>query len=152
MQSNQSRALRHATALGALCALLASGGALAADTGASASAQARYLKERAVCLEGRSNQDRATCLKEAGAALAEARRGRLDDGGAAYARNARSRCEALPPADRQDCLARMDGQGTTRGSTAAGGIYRELVTVTRETPARSTEQPAVQPPATPTKP
>jgi len=72
MQSNQSRALRHATALGALCALLASGGALAADTGASASAQARYLKERAVCLEGRSNQDRATCLKEAGAALAEA--------------------------------------------------------------------------------
>ena len=35
-------------------------------------AQSRYQSERAVCLHGLSNQDKATCLKEAGAALAEA--------------------------------------------------------------------------------
>ena len=40
-------------------------------------ANARYQAERAVCQSGQSNQDRATCLKEAGAALHEAKMGRL---------------------------------------------------------------------------
>jgi hypothetical protein len=34
----------------------------------------------------------------------------------------------LPTADREDCIARMTGQGTTTGSAATGGVYRELVT------------------------
>lgn len=75
-----------------------------------------------------AGQDVATCAKEAGAAKAEARRGLLNNGDADYARNARARCDALPASDRQDCRARIDGQGTTRGSVKEGGIYRELIT------------------------
>lgn len=118
-----------------LGAAIGSTSALAAGkTGATGTtdAAARYEQERAVCTSGQSNQDRATCLREAGAAFAEAKRGGLDDGGAAaYERNARERCNKLAEADRAACMARMQGQGTASGSVAAGGIYRELVT--RET-------------------
>jgi len=103
-------------------------GADAAPALAADNARALYDQERAVCLSGRSNQDRATCLKEAGAALAEARKRGPADDPAQLARNARLRCDALGTQDRPDCLARMDGQGTTRGSVLDGGIYRELVT------------------------
>ena len=102
--------------------------ALAADNTASADAQARYQQERAACLSGQSNQDRATCLREAGAALADARRGGLGDSSPQYVSNASQRCARLPDEERRACEARMQGQGTTSGSAAAGGIYRELVT------------------------
>jgi len=114
---------------------LALGGAHAANAAKAAPAsdtsdiQARYLKERAVCMNGMSNQDRATCLKEAGAARDEARHGRLNDGDAKYRRNARERCDALTGDEAADCRARMRGAGTTSGSVEAGGIFRETVTV-----------------------
>jgi len=116
----------------------------AAASGAadSSAAQARYAQDVALCKSGASQQDRATCLREAGAALAEARRGGLGDGSAPYATNQVKRCDPLPGDQRQDCIARMQGQGTASGSVAGGGIYRELVT--RET------GPA--PVATPTEP
>ena len=124
--------IRHSRAAWALLVLgvaLGSTSALAADKAAGAAAQARYQQERAVCISGQSNQDRATCLQEAGAAFAQARREGLDDGQAAlYQQNALQRCDGLPGDDRQACEARMQGQGTTSGSVAAGGIYRELVT------------------------
>lgn len=117
-----------------LLALLAAGiaaPAFGADKSASAEARARYLRERAVCTSGQSQQDRATCLQEAGAALAEARRGGLDVGNPDTLRaNQLKRCETLPTSDRQDCVARMQGSGTSSGSAATGGIYRELVTRT----------------------
>ncbi len=97
-----------------------------AEAGASADARARYQQERAVCLSGQSSQDRATCLREAAAALAEAKRGALGAGAAPLARNARQRCEPLPADDRRACEARMQGQGSTSGSVDGGGIYREL--------------------------
>jgi hypothetical protein len=81
-----------------------------------------------VCTSGQSNQDRATCLREAGAAFAEAKRDGLADGSTPYVRNALQRCERLPDEDRRACVSRMQGQGTTSGSVAGGGIYRELVT------------------------
>jgi len=130
-----------------VAALGACATSLAADRGASADAQARYLQERAVCLNGQSNQDRATCLHEAGAALAQARHEGLDDGSAPYARNARQRCERLPADDRKACLARMQGQGTTSGSAASGGIYRELVT--REIGSPGATAPNADPQAAP---
>jgi len=105
--------------------------ALAAGNASSADAMKRHKGERAVCMKGQSNQDQATCLREAGAALASAKQGRWADDPAQYEVNARRRCQALPTDDRTACLARMDGQGTRSGSVAAGGIYRELVT--RET-------------------
>jgi len=116
-----------ALAIGAATALAATS-ALAADAGRRSDAEVRYQEERAACNSGQSHQDQATCLREAGAALQEARRGRLDDGQAAYQQNALVRCSALPPEERSACQARMQGQGTTRGSVAEGGIYRELVT------------------------
>jgi hypothetical protein len=103
--------------------------ALGAQKSAADEARARYEAERAACTSGRSNQDRATCLREAGAAYAEARRGLLNnETPEATMTNRLKRCEALPEADRQDCMARMQGQGTTTGSPATGGVYRELVT------------------------
>ena len=105
--------------------------------------QLRYQQERARCLAGSSNQDRATCLKEAGAARDEARKGQLNDGDAKYRSNATDRCKVLTGDEARDCLARMKGKGgsatsgttnttnTTSGSAQSGGILRE--TVTRET-------------------
>lgn len=116
---------------------------------ASAADTARYQRERAVCMSGQSNQDRATCLREAGAAFAKARHEGWSDGPAPYARNARQRCEGLPHDDRNDCLARMQGQGTTSGAAASGGIYRELVT--REVVSPSTAVPLSLPPGEPAK-
>ena len=119
--------------------LIAAGALLIATVAAAAGgslsdAQARYQKDRAACMSGESRQDRAACLREAGAALQEAKRGHLDDGDARqYEQNSVMRCNAQPPEDREDCLRRMRGEGITRGSVEEGGVYRELV---RPVPAR----------------
>lgn len=107
---------------------LSAGTAIAA-TPAPADAQARFEHERARCLSGTSGQAQSTCLKEAGAALAEARRGQLNDGGAHYRRNALERCKALSGDEMRDCIARAKGQSTSvSGSVKGGGILRETVT------------------------
>jgi hypothetical protein len=103
---------------------------------AESTAAALYRQERAVCLSDRSNQDRATCLREADAAHAEARRGGLEADSAPFAENARRRCDPLPDGQRQACQARMEGQGSISGSAATGGILRELSTPQTEPPAR----------------
>jgi hypothetical protein len=128
-----------AAALFALCA----NGVFAATPGPAADIQARYEQERAKCLDGTSNQERATCLKEAGAARDAAKRGLLSGGDEKYRRNAKARCDALSGDEARDCLARMNGQGKTSGSAQAGGIYRELTT-REEKPA---EPPASAAPA-----
>ena len=111
----------------AIGALLVSCTALAAG-GNQPDAQARYQQDRAACLSGQSNQDRATCLKEAGAALREAKRGGLSEGQGAYEQNRLLRCEQVAAGDRDDCLRRMRGEGSVSGSVEGGGIYRELRT------------------------
>jgi hypothetical protein len=85
----------------------------------------------AVCNSGQSNQDLATCRREAVSALVEARKGSLNDAPGEYQLNALQRCSVHKEAeDRLACEARMSGQGTTEGSAAAGGMLRESVTVT----------------------
>ena len=129
---------------GSLCAISAvlsvcAAAATAVAETPSADVQLRYQQERARCLDGSSNQDRATCLKEAGAARDEARKGHLNDGDAKYRSNARDRCNALSGDEARDCLTRIRGKSssnnnttsTTSGSAQSGGILRE--TVTRET-------------------
>lgn len=119
----------HSLALAA-CAvgvLLAAGWAAAAGD-SPAQAQERYRQDRAACASGESYQDRATCLREAGAALQEARRKSGGDSQGAYEQNRLQRCERLPAADREDCLRRMRGEGSVSGSVESGGIYRELRT------------------------
>ncbi len=98
-------------------------------TKGSSEAQQRYQQERAHCLSGQSNQDRATCLREAAAARQEARRNRLDTGSSASLEaNATARCQAQPAADRAACVARVTGAGSTQGSVEAGGLIRQAVT------------------------
>jgi len=131
-----------AWALGASCAC-----ALAATEATPQSAAMRYQQERAVCMSGQSHQDRATCLSEAGAAFAEAKRGRLDDGNTQFELNALKRCDALPEGDRPACVARMQGQGSTSGSVAGGGILREIVTTEPAPPAAATSGATAPAPA-----
>lgn len=128
IQATLSRPARVLLILGAgLCALPA----LAVSKAELSAAQERFRSEVAVCTSGQSNQDRPTCLREAGAALAEARRGNLGVENADWRANQLKRCEPLPDEERLACIARMYGAGTSSGTAATGGIYRELVT--RET-------------------
>lgn len=94
-----------------------------------AAARERYLQERAACLSGQSHQPRDVCLREAGAAYDEARRGLLShEDPASLAANALARCAARP-ADQKDMCERMArGEGTVTGSVEGGGFVREIVT------------------------
>lgn len=110
----------------------------AADA-APAAAKSTYLKERADCEAGRTAEDRATCLKEAGAAEQERKRNQLDNNGSAR-QNAIERCNLVAPKDKADCLARIEGPSkpnqvtTTSGSVAGGGMIRETTTTTTGQP------------------
>ena len=106
--------------------------AYAADA-AAAAAKSSYSKERADCEAGRTAEDRATCLREAGAAQDERKRNQLDNAGSAR-QNAIERCNLVAPKDKADCLARIEGPSkpnqatTTSGSVAGGGLIRETTT------------------------
>jgi hypothetical protein len=108
----------------------------AATTGSAAmTPQAIYQKDRANCDAGRTAEDHATCLKEAGAAFEERKRHQLDNQGTPLA-NATDRCNVLPNKDKADCLARIVGPlnshqtVTTSGSVAGGGVVKETTTTT----------------------
>ncbi len=120
-----------------VAATLLSLSAFAADD--AAAAKPTYSKERADCDAGRTAEDRATCLKEAGAAAAERKRNGLDDAASAR-QNAIDRCNLVAPKDKADCLARIEGPSqanqrtTTSGSVAGGGVLRETTTTTTGQP------------------
>lgn len=116
----------------AALAILTAGTTVLAAT-AMSEAQARFQQERSACLSGESHQDRKTCLKEAGAAYAQARRGDLGNGtGIDYQANAVARCSAQPsPADRDACVMRMQGRGKVEGSIHGGGLIREIETIVK---------------------
>ena len=110
--------------------LLFSAASPAANADDLVDAQARYRQDMAACNDGKSNQDVATCRLEARNALAEAKRGRLNDASSAqYQQNALRRCEVHQGDDRSACEARMRGEGRSEGSVESGGILREIVTV-----------------------
>jgi len=111
-----------------LLSSLAAGLAQADMNGGRASPAARYEVERAACLRGQSAQHVDTCLREAGAALAQARRGAQQADSAQLEVNRLQRCQPLPDPQRRDCIARMQGEGKVTGSVSEGGILRELVT------------------------
>jgi long-subunit fatty acid transport protein len=126
-----------------LAAALVLAGAAQAQT-AERSAQAAYQQERAACMQGNTtNADRATCLREAAAAYAEARRGRLSNGvsDAQKRENALLRCQQQPASERADCERMARGEGKVSGSVAEGAVVKELVTRTVE-PAAAGSAPA----------
>ncbi|GAA4015247.1 hypothetical protein [Actimicrobium antarcticum] len=112
------------------------GAAHAADTVAATNVEARYQRERAVCLSGKSNQSQAICLQEAGAARDDARRHQLGDGKVSYEQNAMVRCNALNADDKRDCESRIRGEGALSGSVRDGGLIRETTTIVPADPAK----------------
>lgn len=128
-------------------ALLAISG-MAATTISSAATPRRgessstYQQELAVC--GHNQQDRAACIREAGAARQAAAQGNLTSA-PDYRANALARCGLQQPGDRADCEARvLGGSGNTsaamEGSVMGGGVIRESVTTTVR-PARPMPRP-----------
>ncbi len=112
-----------------LAATLACAPGLAMAKPAAPSAQALYQRDMARCNTQRPAEERSDCFSEASTANQARLPQVADPDPGRYERNALKRCEVLKGPDRQDCVARMRGAGTTRGSVAEGGIYRELVTL-----------------------
>jgi hypothetical protein len=92
-------------------------------------ASGNYRQEVQACLSGKTQEDQATCLREARNAQADKKRGVLDNAGANFQANAVARCEVLAGEDKAACQARMMGYGSTTGSVAGGGVLREVETV-----------------------
>jgi len=96
---------------------------------ATAFAQQNYQQERARCMDGTSGQEQRACLREAGAAVVESKRGGLTDS-PDYQQNAMARCAAHTNAEeRSYCERRMRGEGSVSGSVKGGGVMRELTVV-----------------------
>ena len=90
-------------------------------------ARANYEQQRAKCISGQTNEDRATCLREAGAALEEAKRGNLNNQGN-YRANSKDRCDVFTGDERLACIARSGSKGVVSGTPERGGVLRESVT------------------------
>lgn len=111
-----------------LLAVLAGSSALAAGKADPLDPRVRHQRESTACGAIRDLDMRANCLSEASTRYAVTKPTPTEEQPDVLMRNALKRCEPLPPTLRSDCLARMQGQGSTSGSVAGGGIYRELVT------------------------
>jgi len=145
--NQQTLFARPSQALLILVAALGCTGALAAGKSAAPSGKAQYQRDIAFCSSGKYVGERADCLSEASTRFAATQPVAPDDDPGRYSRNALKRCEALREPDRQDCVLRMQGQGTTSGSVAGGGIYRELVTREIGPPALAAPEVAPAAPA-----
>lgn len=121
-------------AIAAMLALILAQAALGAQPAARADLDASkvYAEERARC-QGGAVEDKAACIREAGAALQEAKAGKLADANTSFESNKVARCGYLKGDDKEYCVRRMNGEGTTSGSVEGGGLLREL-TVTVPAP------------------
>jgi len=124
---NTSRSIRHMALIAATLVGLAD--AQAAQPNALAQAQARYRQDIALCNSGQSYQDPATCRREAGSALAQAKRGDLSHPTGTYSKNALQRCAVHKGDDRAACEARILGQGDITQESQAGGLLLKSTTV-----------------------
>jgi hypothetical protein len=110
-------------AVGAAAAQVATPGAAGIDN------TGNYQHEVQSCLSGKTQQDQATCLREARNAAADKKRGVLDTEGNLIA-NGTARCNVFQAADdKAACQARVMGMGQIEGSVAGGGLIREVETV-----------------------
>lgn len=122
---------KYRAALGACVAAVALASGPSVWAQAAPGTAARMQSEKATC-DG-VQQDKAACLREAGAARQAANNNDLTtDGRAGNNANAMARCKLQPVADRTDCIARLKGSNTgtttTSGSVMGGGVIRETVT------------------------
>lgn len=126
------------TATWLAAALLALGGAAQAAPQAKHADPLRlqYERERAACMTGQTQQPRDACLREAGAAYAQARQGKLISPGdrpEQWAANALKRCQAQPLEDREMCERRVR-EGVADGSVAGGGQLKTLTVRSTDIP------------------
>ena len=115
-------------------------GSVAAQAGTAARnadpLRLQYERERADCMTGRNQQPRNVCLREAAAAYAQARQGKLIssfDGPDQWAANALRRCQAQPVEDREMCERRVR-EGQVSGSVEGGGRLTTLTVRTTDIP------------------
>jgi hypothetical protein len=127
-ESSHSRKSLVSFGVAALLAVTAATAQVATGT-TGIDASGSYQQEVNACLTGKTQQDQATCLREARNAQADKKRGVLDNAGAQFDANATSRCNVMSGEDKAACQARVMGYGNTSGSVAAGGVLREVETV-----------------------
>lgn len=148
MTNPKSNGVRTGPTLIAVVGLLTCLSVAAADHSGNADTKRRYQRESAACMKMRVD-DRSDCLSEASTRRAATLPSRAEEARDILTRNALKRCEPLSEPDRSDCVSRTQGQGTTSGSVAAGGIYRELVTrevgVVAVTPAPAASTATIPP-------
>ena len=114
--------------IASLLAVTAAGAQIAAGT-TGIDASGSYKKEVQSCLSGLSQQDQATCLREANNARAEKSNREPANTNSDLTANATSRCNALTGEDKAACTARVLGYGSESGSVAGGGVLSKVETV-----------------------
>lgn len=125
--------------------------AAGAQSASMADMQARYKEDLQRCETLTDPESKATCRREAGAALQEARRNRLATPQADTSANAAARCARLPSDQRADCERLMsDGSAVKHGSVTGGGVLREMtITVPAGTPGAATSSTYSSTPSAP---
>ena len=118
----------------ALIAVTAAAAQVAAPADNALDTSGNYRSEVQACMQGKTGEDQATCLKEARNAQADKKRGVLDNASGQFQANARARCDVLNGEDKAACQARMMGYGSVTGSVAGGGLLREVETVVMPIP------------------
>jgi hypothetical protein len=113
-----------------------------ASASGKAAIEANYQRDRAACA---AVADRSNCLRDAGAARAQAlRSGSRTTSSEELARNAVQRCQQQPAEQKAACERMARGEGSASGSVEGGGVIRELVTQER-LPPPPPPPPAVAP-------
>ena len=130
MSAKHSRSRKSLVSFGvaALLAVTAATAQVASGT-TGIDSSGSYQQEVNACMTGKTQQDQATCLREARNAQSDKKRGVLDNSGSQFDSNAATRCNVLTGEEQAACLARVQGFGSTTGSVAAGGLLREVETV-----------------------
>ncbi len=124
MKRSNKRWWVQALGVGMLCVA----GGMAHAQNAGADIQSRYQQEVERCRGGLSGQALETCMKEAGAAKAEAQRNRLAPASSVdYEQNQLQRCNVFKDeAERRSCVERTR-QTPTKGTIEGGGVLREHI-------------------------
>lgn len=127
MKTSIRQHLRFSLATAALAIALPASAAGGVD---KASIEANYQAARSACQAMAVPADRTNCLRDAGAARAQAlRMGPSSTSAEQLQRNALQRCQAHKSAEDQAICERMArGDGNTSGSVESGGVIRELTT------------------------
>jgi hypothetical protein len=90
-------------------------------------ASGSFRQELQACMNGRTQQDQETCMREARNANADKQRGALES--SPLQTNAAARCDVLTGEEKAACMARVQGYGSASGSVAGGGVLKEVETV-----------------------